>query len=150
MHQDLRRRRQSRDPSVRHFLTRRYRIHQSYHQPSERLLMIFIVGPVFIESHRKVYNWPRFWGRLLGPPIQTESVASVRRPGFRVWTSIRRVQLEPEAGGEGPEKAGVRLWLPLPDGLSMYDENIVQNQLDCCLRQIWTRRKGSIRLGPSR
>lgn len=72
------------------------------------LLTSHVVGSLPIELHHQIHPRSRFRRRLLSPPVQAESMACLRRHRFRSRTGVRGVQLQPQAGVERDQEAGMR------------------------------------------
>lgn len=66
------------------------------------------VGLLPVQRHHQVLPRPRLRRRLLGAPVQAEGVAGICGRRVRRGAGVRGVQLEPEAGGEGDQEAGMR------------------------------------------
>jgi hypothetical protein len=66
------------------------------------------VGFLPLQRADQVDPRSRIRRRLLGPPVQAESVACVCGRRVRCGAGIRGVQLELEACGEGDQEAGVK------------------------------------------
>jgi hypothetical protein len=66
-----------------------------------------LVGPLFLQHAHQIFPGPRIWRRLLSSPIQAKGMAGICGRGFRCGKGVRRVQLESEAGIEGPQETRI-------------------------------------------